>query len=229
MATSSPTRSSPAAVALVLLAPAALAGCGYTLERTGRIEARELALAAAEARGRSLERRVGELEGALEAERRAARDAVEAERRAAADDLAALGRRLRAARVQVAALGRPGVVTDALSAAPGAAPDDGAGAARERPAGPGRPAEEAEARRRALQAEAEWTQQILAERQQAAAGAERRLEALRAEVAAVEADLAGRRGELAGLREQVARERAGAASPPAAGAGLPPEGGGAPR
>src|SRR5688500_11113772 len=44
----------PAAVTLGLLAPAVLAGCGYTLEQTSRIEAREQAVTAAETRDRSL-------------------------------------------------------------------------------------------------------------------------------------------------------------------------------
>ena len=211
-------RSGTAVVALGLLAPA-LAGCGYTLERTSRIEAREQALAAAETREHSLQRRIGELTGALQAERRAAEEASEAERLAVAD-VAVLKRRLRAARVQVAALERPRVATDAL--------------------GGGIEAEAEEARRQALRDEGEWTQQTVA-------GVEDRLQALRAEVAAAEADLADRQRELAGLRQQIARERAGAAAPaagsaasrpapgaaaaaPAAGAsGSQPEGGGAPR
>jgi chromosome segregation ATPase len=218
MASSPSIRPGTAVVALGLLAPA-LAGCGYTLERTSRIEAREQALAAAETRERSLQRRIGELTGALQAERRAAQEASEAERLALAD-VAVLKRRLRAARVQVADLERSRVVaTDALSG--------------------GIEAEAEEARRQALRDEGEWTQQ-------AVAGVEGRLQALRAEVAAAEADLAERQRELAGLREQIARERAGAAAPaagsagsrpqpgaaaaaPAAGAsGSQPEGGGAP-
>jgi chromosome segregation ATPase len=197
-------RSGTAVVALGLLAPA-LAGCGYTLERTSRIEAREQALAAAETREHSLQRRIGELSGALQAERRAAEEASEAERLAVAD-VAILQRRLRAARVQVAALERPRVATDA--------PTDALGGGIE--------AEAEEARRQALRDEGEWTQQTVA-------GVEDRLQALRAEVAAAEADLADRQRELAGLRGQIARERAGGAGPAAGSAGSQPEGGGAPR
>ncbi len=203
MASSSSIRSGTAVLALGLFAPA-LAGCGYTLERTSRIEAREQALAAAETRERSLQRRIGELAGALQAERRTAQEASEAERLAAAD-LAILRRRLRAARVQVAALEQSRVATDAPTSVLG----DGVEAADE------------EARRQALQDETEWTQQTVA-------SVEGRLQALRAEVAAAEAELADRHRELAGLREQVARERAGAA-PPAGAAAPQPEGGGPPR
>ena len=213
MASTLSIRPGTAAVALGLLAPP-LAGCGYTLERTSRIEAREQALAAAEMRERSLERHIGELTGALQAERRAAQEASEAERLALAD-VAILQRRLRTARVQVAGLERSRVIaTDAPTSVLG----DAAGAADE------------EARRQALQDEAEWTRQTVA-------GAEGRLQALRAEVDAVEADLALRQRELAGLREQIARERAGGAAPPAGAAaaapaagasGSQPEGGGAP-
>ncbi len=204
MASSPSIRPGAAVVALGLLAPP-LAGCGYTLERTGRIEAREQALAAAETRERSLQRRIGELAGALQAERRAAQEASEAERLALAD-VAVLKRRLRAARVQVADLERSRVVatdapTDVLSG--------------------GIEAEAEEARRQALRDEGEWTQQTVA-------SVEGRLQALRAEVAAVEADLAQRQRELAGLREQIARERAGGAAPPAGAAGPQPEGGGSP-
>jgi DNA repair exonuclease SbcCD ATPase subunit len=223
MASSLRSRPGPAVVALGLLAPA-LAGCGYTLERTSRIEAREQALAAAETRGDALQRRVGELEAALAAERRATQDALEAERRVA-DDLVALRRRLGAARVQVASLRRSQVATDAPTDVLGG---DGTEAIQERLAELERRAEEEEARRRTLRAEADLAQQTLAERQQAVAGAERRLQALRTEVAAAEADLAERQRELAGLREQVARERAGA-QPPPAGAGSPQDGGGPPR
>lgn len=201
MASSSSFRPSAAVLALGLLAPA-LAGCGYTLERTSRIEAREQALAAAETREGSLQRRIGELTGALAAERRTAQAASEAERLAVAD-LAVLKRRLRAARVQVAAFEQSRVATDAPTSVLG----DGAEAADE------------DARRQALRDEAEWTQQTLA-------SVEGRLQALRAEVAAAEADLADRHRELAGLREQVARERAGA-TPPAV-AGPQPESGGSP-
>ncbi len=201
MASSPSIRPGTAVVALGLLAPA-LAGCGYTLERTSRIGAHEQALAAAETRERSLQRRIGELTGALQAERRAAEEASEAERLAVAN-LAILRRRLRAARVRIAALERSRVVaTDAPTSA-------GLG--------------DAEARRQALQDEVEWTQQTVA-------GVEGRLQALRAEVAAAEADLAERQRELAGLREQIARERAGAApstgAPPTGAAGPRPEGGG---
>ncbi len=204
MASSPSIRPGTAVVALGLLAPA-LAGCGYTLERTSRIEAREQALAAAETRERSLQRRIGELTGALQAERRAAQEASEAERLALAD-VAVLKRRLRAARVQVADLERSRVVatdapTDALSG--------------------GIEAEAEEARRQALRDEGEWTQQTVA-------SVEGRLQALRAEVDAVEADLALRQRELAGLREQIARERAGGTAPPAGAAGPQPEGGGSP-
>ncbi len=201
MASSPTIRPGTAVVALGLLAPA-LAGCGYTLGRTSRIEAREQALAAAETRERSLQRRIGELTGALQAERRAAQEASEAERLALAD-VAILKRRLRTARVQVADLERSRVVatTDVL--------------------GGGIEAEAEEARRQALQDEAEWTQQTVA-------SVEGRLQALRAEVDAVEADLAQRQRELAGLREQIARERAGGAAPPAGAAGPRPEGGGSP-
>jgi hypothetical protein len=206
MASSPSIRPGAAAVTLGLLAPA-LAGCGYTLERTSRIEAREQALAAAETRERSLQRRIGELAGALQAERRTAQEASEAERLAAAD-LAILRRRLRVARVQVAAFERSRVVaTDAPTGVPGG----------------GIEAADEEARRQAMQDEAEWTQQTVA-------GVEGRLQALRAEVAAAEADLAERQRELAGLREQIARERAGAApstgAPPTGAAGPRPEGGG---
>ncbi len=210
MASSPSIRPGTAVVALGLLAPA-LAGCGYTLERTSRIEAREQALTAAETRERSLQWQIGELTGALQAERRAAQEASEAERLALAD-VAVLKRRLRTARVQVADLERSRVVaTDA--------PTDVLGGGIE--------AEAEEARRQALQDEAEWTQQT-------AASVEGRLQALRAEVAAVEADLAQRQRELAGLREQIARERAGAPAesagsrPPAGASGSQPEGGGAP-
>src|SRR5215212_4405324 len=113
MASTLSIRPGTAVVALGLLAPA-LAGCGYTLERTSRIDAREQALAAAETRERSLQRHIGELTGALEAERRAAQEASEAERLALAD-VAVLRRRLRIARVQVADLERSRVATDALS------------------------------------------------------------------------------------------------------------------
>ena len=75
MASSPYIRPGAAVVALGLLAPA-LAGCGYTLERTSWIEAREQALAAAETRERSLQGRIGELTGALQAERRAAEEAA---------------------------------------------------------------------------------------------------------------------------------------------------------
>ncbi len=203
MASSPSIRPSAAVLALGLLAPA-LAGCGYTLERTSRIEAREQALAAAETRERSLQRRIGELTGALQAERRTAQEASEAQRLALAD-LAVLKRRLRAARVQVADLERSRVVaTDAPTGVLGG----------------GIEVADEEARRQAMQEEAEWTQQT-------AASVEGRLQALRAEVAAVEADLANRHRELAGLREQIARERAGAARPAGA-AGSQPEGGGSP-
>ncbi len=70
MASSPSIRPGTAVVALGLLAPP-LAGCGYTLERTGRIEAREQALADAETRERSLQRRIGELTGALESGKQA--------------------------------------------------------------------------------------------------------------------------------------------------------------
>src|ERR687890_778125 len=181
MASSPSIRSGTAVVALGLLAPA-LAGCGYTLERTSRIEAREQALADAGTREHSLQLRIGELTGALQAERRAAQEASEAERLALAD-VAVLKRRLRTARVQVADLERSRVVaTDAPTSVLG----DGLGAADE------------EARRQALRDEGEWTQQTVA-------GVEGRLQALRAEVAAAEADLAERQRELASLREQVAR------------------------
>jgi chromosome segregation ATPase len=213
MASTLSIRPGTAVVALGLLAPP-LAGCGYTLERTSRIEAREQALAAAETRERSLQRHIGELTGALQAERRAAQEASEAERLALAD-VAVLQRRLRTARVQVADLERSRVVatdvpTDVLSG--------------------GIEAEAEEARRQALRDEGEWTQQTVA-------SVEGRLQALRAEVDAVEADLAQRQRELAGLREQIARERAGVAAPPAGAAaaaraaeasGSQPEGGGAP-
>jgi DNA repair exonuclease SbcCD ATPase subunit len=218
MASPSPTWPGPALFVLGLLAPT-LAGCGYTLERTSRIEAREQALAAADARGDALDQRVGELETALAAERRAAQEAQEAERRAA-DDLAALRRRLGAARVQVAALERARVATDAPTSTP-------VEAAQQRLAELEQRAAEEEARRRALQAEAGLAQQTLAERQQAVTGIERRLQALRTEMAAAEADLADRRRELAGLQEQIARERAGAQPP--AGGGPPPAGGRPPR
>ena len=213
MASSPSIRPGTAVVALGLLAPA-LAGCGYKLERTSRIEAREQALAAAETQERSLQLRIGELTGALQAERRAAQEASEAERLALAD-VAVLKRRLRTARVQVADLERSRVVaTDA--------PTDVLGGGIE--------AEAEEARRQALRDEGEWTQQTVA-------SVEGRLQALRAEVDAVEADLAQRQRELAGLREQIARERAGGAAPPAGAAaaapaagasGSQPEGGGAP-
>jgi chromosome segregation ATPase len=204
MVSSSSFRPSAAVLALGLLAPA-LAGCGYTLERTSRIEAREQTLAAAETRERSLQRRIGELTGALEVERRTAQEASEAERLALAD-VAILKRRLRTARVQVAGLERSRVVaTDAPTSVLG----DAAEAAEEGP------------RRQALQDEGEWTQQTVA-------SVEGRLQALRAEVDAVEADLALRQRELAGLREQIARERAGGAAPPAGAAGPRPEGGGSP-
>ena len=221
MASTLSIRPGTAVVALGLLAPP-LAGCGYTLERTSRIEAREQALAAAETRERSLQRHIGELTGALQAERRAAQEASEAERLALAD-VAVLQRRLRTARVQVADLERSRVATDA--------PTDVLSGGIE--------AEAEEARRQALRDEGEWTQQTVA-------SVEGRLQALRAEVDAVEADLAQRQRELAGLREQIARERAGGAAPaagsagsrpppgaaaaaPAAGsAGSQPEGGGAP-
>src|SRR5215213_6488154 len=144
MASTPSIRPGAAVVALGLLAPA-LAGCGYTLERTSRIEAREQALAAAETRERSLQQRIGELTGALEAERRAAQEASEAERLALAD-LAVLRRRLHAARVQVAAFERSRVAADAPTSVLG----DGLGA------------EDGEARRQALQDEAEWTQQTVA-------------------------------------------------------------------
>lgn len=223
MASSSSFRPGPAVVALGLLAPA-LCGCGYTLERASRIEAREQALAAAETRGDALQRRVGELETALAAQRRAAQDALEAERRAA-DDLVALRRRLGAARVQFASLQRSQVATDAPTGVLGG---DGTEAIQQRLAELEQRAADEETRRRTLQAEANTAQQTLAERQQAVAGVERRLQALRTEVAAAEADLAERQRELAGLREQVARERAGA-QPPPAGAGSPQDGGGPPR
>jgi chromosome segregation ATPase len=192
-------------VALGLLAPAALAGCGYTLERTSRIEAREQALVAAETRERSLERRNVELTGALQAERRTAQAASEAERLAVAD-VAILRRRLRAARVQVAAFEQSRVMTDAPTSLLG----DSIEAADE------------EARRQALQDEAAWTQQTMA-------SVEGRLQSLRAEVAAAEARLADRHRELAGLREQVARERAGAAPPAGATAPQPEGSAGPPR
>ena len=202
MVSSSSFRPSAAVLALGLLAPA-LAGCGYTLERTSRIEAREQTLAAAETRERSLQRRIGELTGALEVERRTAQEASEAERLALAD-VAILKRRLRTARVQVAGLERSRVVaTDAPTSVLG---DAEAG--------------DEEARRQALRDEGEWTQQTVA-------SVEGRLQALRAEVDAVEADLALRQRELAGLREQIARERAGGAAPPAGASGPQPEGGGA--
>jgi hypothetical protein len=77
-----------AIVALGLLAPTALAGCGYTLEPTSRIDAREQALAVAETRERSLQEQVSKLEAhrrmarrALKAERRITRRALQAERR----------------------------------------------------------------------------------------------------------------------------------------------------
>ena len=201
MVSSSSFRPGAAVLALGLLAPP-LAGCGYTLERTSRIEAREQALAAAETRERSLQRRIAELTGALQAERRTAQEASEAERLALAD-VAILQRRLRAARVQVAAVERSRVVaTDAPTSVLGDAADE-------------------EARRQALRDEAEWTQQTVA-------SVEGRLQALRAEVDAVEADLALRQRELAGLREQITRERAGGAAPPAGAAGPQPEGGGSP-
>ena len=203
MASSLSIRPSAAVLAMGLLAPA-LTGCGYTLERTSRIEAREQALAAAETRERSLQRRIGELTGALQAERRAAQEASEAERLALAD-VAILQRRLRTARVQVAGLERSRVATDAPTEVLGG----------------GIEAEAEEARRQALQDEAEWTQQTVA-------SVEGRLQALRAEVTAVEADLALRQRELAGLREQIARERAGGATPPAGAARPQPEGGGSP-
>src|SRR5215217_2839450 len=144
MASSPSIRPGRAVVALGLLAPP-LAGCGYTLERTSRIEAREQALAAAETRERSLQRQIGELTGALRAERRAAQEASEAERLALAD-VAILQRRLRTARVQVADLERSRVASDAPTSVLG----DAAEAADE------------EARRQALQDEGEWTQQTVA-------------------------------------------------------------------
>jgi chromosome segregation ATPase len=199
-------------IALVLLAPAALAGCGYTLERTSQIEAREQALVAAETRERSLQRQNSELKGELEVERRASQDAL--------DDLASLRRRFRNARIQVAALERSRVATDAPTAMLG----DSIETAQQRLAELEQRATDEEARRRTLQAEAEWTQQTLAERQQVVTGLDRRLQALQAEVAAVEADLAGRNRELTGLREQIARERAAGAPP--TGVGSQPEGGG---
>src|SRR5215212_6713833 len=131
MASTLPIRPGTAVVALGLLAPP-LAGCGYTLERTSRIEAREQALAAAETRERSLQRHIGELTGALQAERRAAQEASEAERLALAD-VAVLQRR------RVVATDVP---TDVLSG--------------------GIEAEAEEARRQALRDEGEWTQQTVA-------------------------------------------------------------------
>lgn len=206
-------------IALGFLAPATLGGCGYTLERTSQVEARELALTTAEARGHSLERQVSELKRALEAERRATQEAVEAEQRMA-DDFAFLERRLRASRVQVAALERGRVTTDTPAPAAG----DGTEAAQQRLAELEQQAAEAEAHRRALQAEAASARQNLEERQQAADGVERRLQALRAEVATAEAQLADRHRELAELREQVARERGTGA--PSSGGESQPEGGG---
>jgi hypothetical protein len=77
-----------AILTLGLLAPAALGGCGYTLEQTSRIDARDQALAAAETRERSLQEQVSKLEAhhhmarrTLKAERRIARRALRAERR----------------------------------------------------------------------------------------------------------------------------------------------------
>src|SRR3712207_3377831 len=145
MVSSSSFRPGAAVLALGLLAPA-LAGCGYTLERTSRIQAREQALAAAETRERSLQRRIGELTGALQAERLTAQKASEAERLALAD-VAILQRRLRAARVQVAAIERSrSVATDAPTAELGVAAEGA----------------DEEARRQALRDEAEWTQQTVA-------------------------------------------------------------------
>jgi chromosome segregation ATPase len=215
MAPSPSTRPKPALVALVLLAPTALAGCGYTLERTSQIEAREQVLAAAETRERALQRQNSEMKGALDMERHATQNAL--------DELSALRRRLRAARVQVASLERSRVATDA----PTPMVDDSLETAQQRLAELEQRATDEETRRRSLQAEADWTQQTLAERQQVVAGLERRLQALQTEVATAEATLAERNRELAGIREQIARERATGA--PATGGGAQPEGGGAPR
>ena len=208
MASSSTIRPGAAVLALGLLAPP-LAGCGYTLERTSRIEAREQALAEAETRGQTLQRRIGELESALTAERRASQDALEAERRTA-DDLAALRRRFGAARVQIANLERSRVATDAPTGVLG----DEIEAARQKLADLEQRASDEEARRRALQAEGNLAQQTLAERQQAVTGIERRIQGLRTELAAAEADLADRQRELAGVRDQIARERGGATPQP---------------
>ncbi len=81
----------PALVALAVLLLAALSGWGFAIERSGRVGAREEALAAAEARGRAAQQRAGEVEGALAAER------------GAAGDLAALQARLGAAQGEAAA------------------------------------------------------------------------------------------------------------------------------
>jgi len=81
----------PALVASGVLLLAALAGWGFAIERSGRVGAREEALAAAETRGRAAQQRAGELEGALAAER------------GAAGDLAALQNRIVAAQGEAAA------------------------------------------------------------------------------------------------------------------------------
>ena len=205
MASSPSIRPGTAVVALGLLAPP-LAGCGYTFERTSRIEAREQALAAAETRERSLQRRIGELTGALQAERRAAQEASEAERLALAD-VAVLQRRLRTARVQVAAIERSRVVaTDAPTSVLGDRPPKartkrpGGRRCGTRPSGRSRPwrASRAGCRRCGPR----WPPSRRTSRT--------------------------RQRELAGLREQIARERAGGAVPPAGAAGRQPEGGGSP-
>jgi hypothetical protein len=80
----------PALITLGVLLLAAVLGWGLAIERSSRVSDREEALAAAEARGRVVQQRVGEVEGTLTAERRAT------------GDLAALQQRITVAQDQAA-------------------------------------------------------------------------------------------------------------------------------
>ena len=64
----------PALITLGVLLLAAVLGWGVAIERASRVSDREEALAAAEARGRVVQQRVGEVEGTLTTERTSAGD-----------------------------------------------------------------------------------------------------------------------------------------------------------
>src|SRR4051812_17220950 len=80
----------PALITLGVLLLAAILGWGFVIDRSSRLSDREKALAATEARGRTAQQRVGEIESVLTTERRAA------------GDLAALQKRIAGAQGQVA-------------------------------------------------------------------------------------------------------------------------------